>query len=108
MQRELAVVVTTGNSAPPDVATPDNLNDWLNAIQKSRRSTDLVAVIQSASQGLQYRGKLLKNLPPSVLGVLGDENPFGAFGAADMQQLVTPTDWVLSGNAVARVPIRQE
>jgi len=108
MQRELAVVVTTGNSAPPDVATPDNLNDWLNAIQKFRRSTDLVAVIQSASQGLQYRGKLLKNLPPSVLGVLGDENPFGAFGAADMQQLVTPTDWVLSGTAVARVPIRQE
>jgi hypothetical protein len=108
MLRELAVVVTSGGSAPPDVATPDNLNDYLNAIQKQRRSTDLVTVIQSATQGLQYRGKLLKNLPPSVLGVLGDETPFGAFGAADMQQLVTPTDWVLSGTAVARVPIRQE
>jgi len=108
MLRELVVVVTSGASAPPDVAAPDNLNDYLNIIQKFRRSTDLVALIQSASQGLQYRGKLLKNLPPSVLGVLGDENPFGAFGAADMQQLVTPTDWVLSGTAIARVPIRQE
>lgn len=108
MVRELVVVVTTGTSAPPDVAAPDNLDDYLNIIQKFRRSTDLVALIQSASQGLQYRGKLLKNLPPSALGVLGDENPFGARGAADMQQLVTPTDWVLSGTAVARVPIRQE
>jgi hypothetical protein len=108
MQRELVVAITTGASAPPDVAVPDNLNDYLNAIQKVRRSTDLVAVVQSTSQGLQYRGKLLKNLPPSVLGVLGDENPFGPLGAADVQQLVTPTDWVLSGTAVARVPIRQE
>jgi hypothetical protein len=107
-QRDLVVAVTSGSSAPPDVATPDNLNDWLNAIQKFRRSTDLVAVIQSATQGLQYRGKLLKNLPPSALGVLADETPFGPPGAADMQQLITPTDWVLSGSAVARVPIRQE
>jgi len=67
-----------------------------------------VAVIQTAGQGLQYRGKLLRNLPPSALGVLGDDNPFGPLGAADVQQLVTPTGWVLSGTAVARVPIRQE
>ncbi|MBM3858347.1 MAG: hypothetical protein FJ395_01705 [Verrucomicrobia bacterium] len=106
--RELVVVVTSGATAPADVAAPDSLDDYLRAIQKRHRSTDLVAVIQTAGQGLQYRGKLLRNLPPSALGVLGDDNPFGPLGAADVQQLVTPTGWVLSGTAVARVPIRQE
>ncbi len=107
-QRELVVVVTSGSAAPPDVAAPDNLNDHLNAIQKQHRSTDLVVLVQSASQGLQYRGRLLKNLPPSALSVLGDDAGRDAIGAADIQQRVTPTDWVLSGTAIARVPIRQE
>jgi len=106
--RELAVVITNGANAPSDTAPPDNLNDYLETIQRRHRSTDLVAVIQTAGHGLPYRGKLLKNLPPSALAVLGDELPLGAIGAADVQQLVLPTDWVLSGTATARVPIRQE
>lgn len=108
MMRELMIIVMGGNSAPPDVAAPDNLDDHLNAIEKRRAATELVALLPSAGQGLQYRGRLLKNLPPSALGVLGDDAGRDAIGAADMQQLAVPTDWVLSGTAFARVPIRQE
>jgi hypothetical protein len=68
----------------------------------------LVAVVQTPGQGLQYHGKLLKQLPPSVLGVLDDVSTADITGAADVQQLVAPTDWVLSGQATVRVPIRQE
>ncbi len=106
--RVLAVTVMAGSEAPPDVAPPDSLKDFLEAIQRQHRSTDLVALVQTPSQGLQYRGKLLKKLPPSVLAVLEDSSTAGIATAADIQQLVVPTDWVLSGQATVRVPIRQE
>jgi len=106
--RQLAVTVLAGSDAPPDVAPPDSLDDYLNAIQKRHRATELVAIVQTPTQGLQYRGKLLKKLPASVLTVLDDDSTRDVNSAADVQQLVAPTDWVLSGQASVRVPIRQE
>jgi hypothetical protein len=106
--RWLTVTVVAGGDAPADVAPPETLDDFLDALQKQHRTTDLVALIQSPTQGLQYRGKLLKNLPASVRVVLDDSSNAGVINAADMQQLVLPTDWVLSGLATVRVPIRQE
>jgi hypothetical protein len=108
LQRELAVVVTAGSSAPADVAPPDNLNDYLNAIPKRHHSTELVILVPTTSQGLQYRGKLLKNLPASIRGVLDDSTSTDIATAADIKQIVVPTDWILSGQAAVRVPIRQE
>jgi hypothetical protein len=106
--RFLAVKVMAGSAAPPDVAPPDSLHDYLEMIQKRHRATDLVALVQSASQGMQYRGKLLKKLPASVLAVLDDDSTTGIMTAADVEQIVVATDWVLSGEAVVRAPIRQE
>lgn len=106
--RVLAVTVVAGDDAPADVAPPDSLDDFLDALQKRHRSTELVAVVQSPGQGLQYRGKLLKNLPASVRTVLDDSSAGTVVNNADIQQLVAPTDWVLSGAATVRVPIRQE
>ncbi|HUI06479.1 MAG TPA: SpoIVB peptidase S55 domain-containing protein [Verrucomicrobiae bacterium] len=106
--RSLAVTVLAGGSAPPDVAPPDSLSDFLDAIQKRHRNTDLVALVQTPTQGMQYRGKLLKKLPPSIVGILEDSSTSDRSAAADILQLVEPTDWVLSGQATVRVPIRQE
>ncbi len=97
-----------GDSAPTDAASPDNLDDYLDVIQKGHHNTDLVALMPTSSQGMQYRGKLLKNLPASVVGILEDSSSGNMTPAADLQQLVEPTDWVLSGQATVRVPIRQE
>jgi len=106
--RSLAVTVMAGGNAPPDVAPPDSLDDFLDAIQKWHRNTDLVALVQTPTQGMQYRGKLLKKLPPSVVGILEDSSTGDRSVAADILQLVEPTDWVLSGQATVRVPIKQE
>ncbi len=106
--RFLAVTVMAGGNAPPDVAPPDSLDDFLDAIQKQHRNTDLVTLVQTPSQGLQYHGKLLKKLPPSVVGILDDSSTSDVSAAADILQLIEPTDWVLSGQATVRVPIRQE
>ena len=106
--RNVAVTVLAGEDAPPDVAPPDSMNDFLDAIAKRHHSTELVAVVQMPGQGLQYHGKLLKRLPPSVVGILDDASTPDITGAADVQQIVVPTDWVLSGQATVRVPIRQE
>jgi SpoIVB peptidase S55 len=104
----LAVSVMAGGEAPADVAPPDSLEDYLDAIQKRHRNTDLVALVQTPTQGMQYRGKLLKKLPPSVVGILDDSSSSDVTAAADMLQIVEPTDWVLGGQTTVRVPIRQE
>jgi hypothetical protein len=106
--RFLTVSVVAGDVAPTDAAAPDSLDDYLDVIQKGHHNTDLVALMPTSSQGMQYRGKLLKNLPPSVVGILEDSSSGNMTPAADLQQLVEPTDWVLSGQATVRVPIRQE
>jgi hypothetical protein len=106
--RYLAVSVMAGGEAPADVAPPDSLDDFLDAIQKRHQNTDLVALVQTPTQGMQYRGKLLKKLPPSVVGILDDSSSSDISAAADMLQIVEPTDWVLSGQTAVRVPIRQE
>ncbi len=106
--RNVAVTVVAGGEAPPDVAPPESMNDFLDVITKRHHSTELVAVVQTPGQGLQYHGKLLKRLPSSVVGILDDVSTPDITGAADVQQIVVPTDWVLSGQATVRVPIRQE
>ncbi len=106
--RYLVVTVVGGDSAPPDVAPPDSLDDFLDFIQKGHRNTDLVALTPTRGQGMQYHGKLLKKLPPSAVGILDDSSTGDIAAAADTTQLVEPTDWVLSGQATVRVPIRQE
>jgi hypothetical protein len=106
--RTLTVAVLAGANAPPDVAQPDSLDDFLDTIQKAHRNTDLVALVQTPTQGMQYRGKLLKKLPPSIVAILEDSSTSDRTAAADVLQLVEPTDWVLNGQATVRVPIRQE
>lgn len=106
--RHLVVTVVAGGNAPPDAAPPDSLDDYLDVIQQGHRNTDLVALMPTSSQGMQYHGKLLKKLPPSVVGVLDDSSTSDVVAAADILQLVEPTDWVLSGQATVRVLIRQE
>jgi hypothetical protein len=106
--RSLMVTVVAGDAAPTDAASPDSLDDYLDVIQKGHHNTDLVALMPTSSQGMQYRGKLLKNLPASAIGILEDSSSGNMTPAADLQQLVEPTDWVLSGQATVRVPIRQE
>jgi SpoIVB peptidase S55 len=106
--RYLVVTVVAGGNAPPDVAPPDSLGDFLAFLQKGHRNTDLVALLPTHGQGMQYHGKLLKKLPPSVVGILDDSSTGDVDPAADISQLVEPTDWVLSGQATIRVPIRQE
>jgi hypothetical protein len=106
--RLLSVAVLAGSDAPPDVAPPDNLDDYIAAIEKRHHATDLVALVQAPTQGMQYHGKLLKQLPPSALGVLDDSSMANVTPAADIKQLIAPTDWVLSGQATVRVPIRND
>jgi hypothetical protein len=106
--RYLMVTILPGSVAPTDAATPDSLDDFLDVIQKAHHNTDLVALMPTPSQGMQYRGKLLKNLPPSAVGILEDSSAGTVTPIADLQQIVEPTDWVLSGQATVRVPIRQE
>jgi len=104
----LTVSIVAGANAPADVAPPANIDDYLDAIQKRHSNTDLIALVQTPTQGLQYHGKLLKRLPPSAVDILEDSSSSDVAPAADVLQIVEPTDWVLNGQVTVRVPIRQE
>ncbi len=106
--RLLNVAVLAGEDAPADIAPPDSQADYLDAIEKQHRNTEIVVLVRHPGQSLRYRGKLLKNLPPSALAVLDDTSSTDITGAPDIEQIVVPTEWVITGRAVARIPIRQE
>ncbi|MCS7049750.1 MAG: hypothetical protein NZ483_10725, partial [Verrucomicrobiae bacterium] len=95
-----------GGQAPADVAPPETMSDYLTVLEKQHRNTDLVVLVRRSGQGLRYRGKWLKNLPPSASMLLDDTSTMGITGAGDVEQIVVPTGWVLSGRAAARVAIR--
>jgi hypothetical protein len=112
----LRVGVVAGQDAVADVAPPDNQQDFHDLLEKRHRSTDLVLLVQQPGQGLALQGRLLKRLPPSAFSVLGnpaagsaDDSAFApATDNAGIQQIVVPTDWVLTGETAASIPIRME
>jgi hypothetical protein len=106
--KELTVVVMDGASAPVDAAPPDSLENYLNAIERQRRGTDLVVLVPTQSQGMQYRGQLLRNMPASARNVLNDNSATDVAATADVEYLVLPTDWVLSGTAVVRAAVKED
>jgi hypothetical protein len=107
-QPQLLLSVLAGNQAPADIALPVSLGDYLDAFEKKHRSTDLVILQPTPAPGLQHRGQLLKKLPASVADVLDDDGVTGLNIVASTQQIIVPTDWVLTGQAFVRVPIRKE
>ncbi len=105
--QELAVVVLPGSRAPADAARPDSLATYLDAIVKQPRNTDLVAIVRQPTEGLEVRGQLLKNLPASARRVLDSGQMANVNRRTDLEHLVRPTDWVLSGHGTAQIKIRQ-
>lgn len=111
--KQLQVVVTAGDMAPIDAARPENNSDFLDMIQKQHASTDLVVMLRTLQNGLQVKGRLLRQLPPSAMNVLmesasgGMRPPArpGRGGVENMEQIVDSTEWVLSGQAVATIAI---
>jgi len=102
------VFVVAGSQAPVNAAQPVSLMGYLNHIQKKHRSTDLVVLVRMDDKVLQHRGKLLTKLPPSVFGVLDDESALAVGRGSNHEEIVIPTDWVLSGISSAQVPIKKE
>lgn len=111
--KQLQVVVAAGTMAPVDAAQPETRSDFLDIVQKQHASTDLVVMLRTLRNGLQVKGQLLRQLPPSAMNVLMDSVPGGARprgrpnrgGVENIEQIVVPTEWVLSGQVVAAIAI---
>ncbi len=106
--RELTVAVMAGAEAPIDGAMPDSLTTYLDAIEKQHRATDLVMVTRQPTEGMQIRGRLFKNLPPSARSVLESQQINNVTPIADLEHTVIPTRWVLSGRGAATITIQRE
>jgi hypothetical protein len=71
-------------------------------------------MLRTLRNGLQVKGQLLRQLPPSAMNVLMDSAPRGSRqfgrssrgGVENMEQLVVPTEWVLTGQVVATIAIK--
>ncbi|MDA0323223.1 MAG: hypothetical protein O2923_10990 [Verrucomicrobia bacterium] len=111
--KQLQVVVAAGEMAPVDAAQPETHADFLNIVERQHASTDLVVMLRTLRNGLQVKGQLLRQLPPSAMNVLMDSAPGGARqfgrssrgGVENIEQIVVPTEWVLTGQVVATIAI---
>ena len=74
--RELAgqtveIKLVPGNDEVPEVARPENINDFISSLPKLSYPPDvLVASMNVASQGVAYHGQVATRLPPGALDTL--------------------------------------
>jgi hypothetical protein len=66
----LRLRVQPGNLAYPDRAPPHSLADVLKFVSKTRPATDMVVTVRTAGEGTSIRGRLVTDLPGSVVDSL--------------------------------------
>jgi len=93
--------VSAARLVRPDVAPPQNLDDYLAELEAAFRypATSLVVVTEGPTRGLRDRGRVLPALPASVVNVLSPAGVAGAAPSADPVHKLVDTKWVLSGSA---------
>jgi SpoIVB peptidase S55 len=68
--KQVRVEVASGASVRPDVARPEDLPGFINALKSYYTASSIVVSLSLPEDGVSLRGKLLPNLPPSALDTL--------------------------------------
>lgn len=104
---ELTITVAPGTSVPPDLPPADDLDGLLAHIAAQRSATDLVAVVETSALNLRWKGKVIRRLPNTLLAGWIPQIEGPAELAKETLRIVTPTEWVLSGTASAKVRVKR-
>ncbi len=66
----LVAEVSGGGQTRPDIAPPQNLGQMLKVLQKMYPARSVVVSLQTPSSGLKMRGRVIRDLPSSVMDAL--------------------------------------
>jgi len=107
--QSLKIEASAGHLVKPEVAPPDNLNDFVENLRKGYSARSLVVTLYTPDEGVTLRGRLVPNLPASVIATL---RPSGASKRGEpykrVSRLVVDMDTVLSGKQELTVLVREE
>ena len=105
----LKVEVAAGPQVKPELAPPERLSDLIENLRKGHNGQTLVVTLQTADEGMLVRGRVVPNLPGSVLATL---RPSGTAKRGEPFKKVFRTtvqvNGVLSGKQELTVLVRDE
>jgi hypothetical protein len=105
----LKVEVASGGVVRPDRATPQNLRQYLKDIELGYSARSLVVSVYTPTQGVKLRGRVIKDLPASVIDALntGTHIRKGKLFSTAVRQ-VHGTRRVITGKNQIRIRVRNE
>ncbi len=96
--KKLKLIIGGGNDIEPPMASPQNLDDFLNNIQKYYSADSLVLSLEEESRGVSVKGRALDKLPDSA--VISFKPVAGSDETETFQSVsttVVKTDTIISG-----------
>jgi len=103
---EVSLTVGGGDTVAPERAPASNLDEFIEALAKEYKSTQLVAVASLPSYNLMYRGKILDRMPNSALAQLVPTIDETAYLANASLRVSVDTEWVITGSGTVTVKIK--
>ncbi len=82
---------------------PKGIQELVNVLREYRRNTELAARLTSMGYGLEVEGRELRELPPSMLNILGGARAANTSPLISFAKHTYETPWVLSGSVTLPV-----
>jgi hypothetical protein len=106
--KDVEIEVVPGYEVVPDLAAPETLDELLaNEPRQTIGSRTIVLQFHVPSQGIAYRGRVTKRLPPFTLDALRPQNSdSGPETFQSWSRTVVPLDWYVDGRDKVKVKVR--
>ena len=105
----LVAQVAGGALVRPVLPVPQDLGQYLKLLPKSFPAKALVVSLQLPTQGLKLKGRVIRDLPPSVLDALNTGTRVRTAKVfRTMARAVHPTPVVVAGKKSIRIRVRSE
>lgn len=106
--KNIEIEVAGGNNATLELAPPESLDDLIDVWQKQYSSSSIVTTIFTSEKGIGINGKLLNNLPPSVIDTIAVSN--GQLEGREIKgniKSVISTPYILNGRKKISLEVKR-
>lgn len=107
--KTLTIKVQSGEDVYPEIATPHSLDDVIENLSKRYPPDSIVITLGLPSQGITVGGRIIRNLPPSVLDTLRPRAGFwGEEPSATLSREIIKTGFFLDGSVKLRLTVKEQ
>lgn len=104
--KTLDVEVSGGDFTRPIMAEPINLDEALDNVQRLYPSKSLVIKLNAAEEGVTMHGRILDQLPPSVVNTLRPTSGFDRFDQYKTESVrITETPYLIEGKQSFKITV---